>query len=240
MSQSVGFVVLEGGSEFTGEMASVDRRALTLCGGESAPIRIIPAAAAPDNNHVKAGGNGVRWFKALGASDVCSLGIVDPATADRPDLARKIETAKLIFILGGFPRHLAETLAGSRTWQAIVKALGTGAVLAGSSAGAMVLCEHYYDPVSGKNRKGLNLIPNAVVLPHHDTFGKTWVPQLAETLPGSVLIGIDEETAALNDGPAGEWTVYGKGAVTVHQPDGPAVFHPGQRFDLPIAVKDFI
>ena len=240
MNHAMGFVVLEGGNEFRGEMAAVDRHALMLCGGDSAPIRIIPAAAAPDNNHAKAGDKGVRWFKSLGAYDVRILGIIDPTSADRPELAEEIEAAKLIFILGGFPRHLAETLTGSRAWQAITKALRTGAILAGSSAGAMVLCEHYFDPVSGKIRKGLNLISNGVVLPHHDTFGKTWAPLLAENLPDSLLIGIDEETAVLNDGPGGEWTVYGKGAVTIYEPDGQAVFYPGQRFVLPIAVKHLL
>ncbi len=231
----MGLLVFEGGNEFRGAMAAVDRQALTFCGGESAPIRIVPAAAAPDGNHARAGGNGVRWFKSLGARDVRAVDIIDPVTANRPESAEEMATARLIFLLGGFPRHLAETLSGSLAWQAISNALITGAVLAGSSAGAMVLCEHYFDPSVGVIRKGLNLLPNAAVLPHHDSFGKNWAPMLSEKLPDAILIGIDEETGFLNDGPATEWTVCGKGAVTIYRPEGRAVFHSGQRCVLPMA-----
>ena len=49
-------------------------------------------------------------------------------------------------MLGGFTRYLAETLAGSRAWQAMRNAHRDGAVIGGSSAGAMVLCESYFDP----------------------------------------------------------------------------------------------
>jgi cyanophycinase len=76
------------------------------------------------------------------------------------------------------------------------------------------------------------------VLPHHDTFGKEWAARLARLLPGALLIGIDEETGLLNDGPRRLWTVYGKGAVTVYEPGGRTKFHHGQCFALPIAVKD--
>jgi cyanophycinase len=114
-------------------------------------------------------------------------------------------------------------------------AYNTGAVIGGSSAGAMVLCEHYFDQASGQVMPGLNLLPGYCVLPHHDTFGKSWVPRLTRLLPDACLLGIDEETGLLNDGPAGEWTVYGKGAVTVYSSSGQTVLIHGQRFVLPIA-----
>jgi cyanophycinase len=236
----MGFVLLEGGREFNAGMASVDERAMAACGGRAQPVRIIPAAAAPDKNHGRAGANGVGWFQSLGATDVRAVAIIDRASADRPDLAEEIENARLVFVLGGFTRYLAETLSESLAWQALVSAHRAGAVIAGSSAGAMVLCEHYFDPVSGKVLPGLNLLPGLCVLPHHDTFGKGWAPRLTRLLPGALLIGIDEETGLLNDGPEGQWTVYGKGAVTVYEQDSRAVFHHRQRFVLPVAVRDHL
>jgi cyanophycinase len=233
----MGFVLLEGGREFKAGMAAADERAMAVCGGQGQPVRIIPAAAAPDNNHTRAAANGVNWFQGLGAADVRAIDIIDRDSADRPDLAREIERARLVFVLGGFTRYLAETLSESLTWQAMVSAHRAGAVIAGSSAGAMVLCEHYFDPNSGNVLPGLNLLPKACVLPHHDTLGKDWAPQLTRLLPGALLIGIDEETGLLNDGPEGQWTVYGKGAVTVYEPDSLAVFQHGQRFVLPIEIK---
>ncbi len=232
----MGFVLLEGGREFSGAMRAADECALVLCGGASAPVRIVPAAAAPDANHLAAGQNGVRWFKRLGATDVRALGIIDPASAQRPDMSAELETARLIFLLGGFPGHLAGTFAGSRAWHAVLKALGAGAVLAGSSAGAMVLCAHYFDPAAATIRPGLNLIPGACVLPHHERFGKDWATTVRKILPWALLIGIDEQTGILNDGPDGRWSVLGKGAVTVYAPDGRAVYAAGQTVTLPLAV----
>ena len=58
----MGYILLEGGAEFGGEMESPDRRAIELAGGANAPVGIIPAAAAPANDHLNAGNNGVNWF----------------------------------------------------------------------------------------------------------------------------------------------------------------------------------
>lgn len=231
----MGFVLLEGGSEFTAGMAAADERAMAVGGGRAAPIRIVPAAAAPDDNHVRAGANGVGWFHSLGAADVRSIPIIDRASADRPELARELEAARIVFMLGGFTRYLAETLAGSRAWQAMTAAHRAGAVIAGSSAGAMVLCEHYFDQASGEVLPGLYLVPGSCVLPHHNRFGHRWQKKLAAILPDALLIGIDEETGMLNDAPGGRWTVYGKGAVTLYFRGTKTVLHHGHFFDLPRA-----
>jgi cyanophycinase len=168
----MGFVLLEGGGEFKAGMAAADERAITACGGRAQPIRIIPAAAAPDNNHAAAAANGVGWFQSRGAADVQAVDIIDRASADRPDLSKEIERARLVFMLGGFTRYLAETLAGSRAWQAMKNAHRAGAVIAGSSAGAMVLCEFYFDSASGNVLPGLNLLPGVCVLPHRTLSAK--------------------------------------------------------------------
>jgi cyanophycinase len=229
----MGFVLLEGGSEFTAGMAAADQRAMAVGGGCAVPIRIIPTAAAPDDNHVRAGANGVGWFHSLGAADVRSLPIIDRASADRPELAQELEAARMVFMLGGFTRYLAETLVGSRAWQAMAAAHRAGAVIAGSSAGAMVLCEHYFEQASGRVLPGLGLVPGCCVMPHHNRFGHRWRKELSEILPHAHLIGIDEETGLLNDGPGGRWMVYGKGAVTLYLEDTRAVMHHGHSFDLP-------
>lgn len=228
----MGYLLLAGGAEFGGQMSAPDLRAIELAGGFDAPIRIIPAAAAPDRNHKRAGANGVRWFESLGAKNVVSLDVIDPQSANDPALAASLRTSRLIYLLGGFPRHLAWTLAGSACWQAALDVYEEGGVIAGSSAGAMALCEHYYDPYEEKGLlRGLNLIPNACVLPHHNHFGKTWAGPLAELLPGSVLIGIDESTAMLGSG--GEWEVHGAGEVTVYRAGSAVRYGRGERFPIP-------
>lgn len=228
----MGFLLLEGGAEFGGRMSEPDLKAIQLAGGLDAPIAILPTAAAPDHNEEHAGRNGLRWFQSLGASRVDIVPVTDKSSADQPDYAARVRAAKLIYLLGGFPRHLGETLHDSRVWKSALAAYQDGAVIGGSSAGAMVLCEYYYDPYEDKLLSGLNLLPNCCVLPHHNNFGKRWATQLTQLLPQATLIGIDEQTGILND-EFGHWRVYGAGKVTLYRSGGKPEFHArGETFTL--------
>jgi cyanophycinase len=230
----MGFLLLEGGAEFGGRMSVPDLRAIELAGGGAVPIAILPTAAAPDHNNDRAGRNGLRWFRSLGASHIEVVPIIDKTTASDPALAARIRGARLIYMLGGFPGYLASTLLGSLVWQAALDAYADGAVVGGSSAGAMVLCQHLYDPEQGKTVLGLGLIPDACVLPHHNAFGKTWAPKLRLALTAATLIGIDEQTGVLNDA-AGLWTVYGAGQAAIYRTGSPRLYSPGETFELPRA-----
>src|SRR5215216_4802163 len=211
----MGYLLLEGGAEFGGRMRDPDLKAMDLAGGFEAPIRIIPTAAAPDNNHERAGNNGIRWFQSLGAKDVLSVPLTSRIRADDEQVAKSLRDAKLIYMLGGFTHYLGQTLKDSLAWAAALEAHQNGAVIAGSSAGAMVMCQFYYDPGAGRVHEGLNLLPNSLILPHHDTFGKSWAPQLLKKRPDVTLIGIDEQTGMINDGKDQGWNVYGRGVVTL-------------------------
>jgi cyanophycinase len=159
--------------------------------------------------------------------------VIDAKSANDSSLAASIRTSKLVYLLGGFPRFLGETLKDSLCWNAVLDVYQNGGVIGGSSAGAMVLCEFYYDPYEQKLLNGLNLISNACVLPHHNQFGKTWLNKLRTLLPKSILIGIDEETGMISRSASRQkdaddaklssathpidWQVYGKGEVTVYR-----------------------
>ena len=226
------YLLLEGGAEFGGRMHDPDLRAIELAGGFDAPIRIIPTAAAPDNNHQRAGNNGIRWFQGLGAKDVTSLPLVDKASANNAEVANSLREAKLIYLLGGFTHYLGQTLKNSLAWDAVMDAYRNGAVIAGSSAGAMVMCEFYYDPSSGKVVDGLNLVPNSLVLPHHNSFGKSWAPKLAKQIPTVTLLGIDEQTGMINDGENRTWNVYGAREVTLYRNGAVETYSAGNTFSL--------
>lgn len=228
-----GYILLEGGAEFGGLMSRPDLRAIEFAGGFDASISIIPTAAAPDNNHRRAGNNGVNWFRRLGAHNVEVLPLIDKTSANDSAIVSALRQSRLIYLLGGFTGYLGETLTGSASWQAMLDAYEAGAVIAGSSAGAMVLCQYYYDPGKRKTMEGLGLVPNTCVLPHHNTFGKNWAPQLSQLLPDVVLLGIDERTGMLDDGEAGRkagWHVYGQGSVAVYRNGVPAIYREGDSF----------
>ncbi len=227
-----GHLLLAGGAEFGGQMAAPDRKALAAAGGSEAPVVIIPAAAAPDHNAERAGQNGVRWFRSLGAEQVDALPLVDRASANDPAIADQLRHAQLIYLLGGFPAHLADSLRESLSWQALREAFHSGAVIAGSSAGAMVLGNHYYDPFQSVVKPGLGLIGQVCVIPHHATFGRQWTAILSEALPTSLLMGIDEETGALTPGTSGTWQVFGKGRVVLYTQDQITSFGRGDVFRI--------
>jgi cyanophycinase len=228
--KNMGYLLLEGGAEFGGRMRDPDLKAIELAGGFEAPIRIIPTAAAPDNNHQRAGNNGIRWFQSLGAKDVVSLPLIDKVSANDEGIAKSLREAKLIYMLGGFTGYLGETLKGSAAWRAALDAYHNDAVIAGSSAGAMVMCEFYYDPGRGQVVDGLNLLPNSIVLPHHNTFGKSWASRLLE-ISKATLVGIDEQTGMLDDG-AQAWTVYGRGSVTLYRNHKIEIYEAGKAFSV--------
>jgi cyanophycinase len=157
--------------------------------------------------------------------------LIDKSSANDGGIAQSLRQAKLVYLLGGFPHYLGQTLKETLAWQAVLDAYRNGAVIAGSSAGAMVICGYYYDPKTAQIHKGLGLLPNSLVLPHHDTFGKSWAPKLQKLLPAVTLIGIDEQTGMLNDG-AQSWTVSGRGAVTLYSDNTRSVIDTGNSFSL--------
>lgn len=228
----MGFILLAGGAEFNGQMAVADRRAIELAGGSDVPIRIVPAAAAPDNNHRRAGENGVNWFKYLGATNVSALPLIDNTSASDPAVVEALSHAGLIYLLGGFPGHLAQSLQGSRGWQAMMAAYQTGAVVAGSSAGAMVLCEYFYDPGSARVVPGLELIKGLCILPHHDTLGKNWAARMNKFLPNTTLLGIDEETGVICRVSEKLGQVHGQGKITLYHNGKIDTIGPEQEFNL--------
>jgi len=228
----MGYLLLEGGSEFGGRMRDPDLRALHLAGGFNAPLRILPTAAAPDRNHIRAGGNGVRWFTSLGARDVESVPLINKASANDEAVAKSLRASKLIYMLGGFTHYLGQTLKDSLAWKAALEAFQNSTVIAGSSAGAMVICEFYFDPHEGKIHEGLNLVKNSLVLPHHNTFGKGWASRLLKQIPKVTLIGIDEQTGMINDGEGGMWNVHGAGEVVLYREGRVERYKMGMSFSV--------
>lgn len=212
-----GHIAIAGGAEFGGRMSDLDRRTMELAGGDAAAIHIIPAAAAPDNNQSRAGARGIQWFKSLGAKRVYCREITDRPSADDLTETDAIEGADLIYLLGGFPGHLARSLRGSKSWQAAIRAYSSGAVVCGSSAGAMVLGDLFYDPTTSTMRTGLSILGPILVIPHHEKSGPSWAEKLQSMAPDAQLLGLDESTGIIDDAETGVWKVHGGGEAVVYK-----------------------
>jgi len=215
-----GPVALVGAGEFLPVMAEVDAELLAASGRARPRVAILPTASWPDGEAVfmRWAALGVEHFEGLGAEVEVVL-VRERPDAEDPGNAQAIGEADLVYMSGGKPDHLLETLADTAVWAAAVAAHDRGAVLAGCSAGAMVLCAQQarfrtppHLPLGF--RSGLGIVAGAAVLPHYDRFPETLAAvRVARAPRGTVILGIDEDTAAI--GRDGTWLVRGAGRVTV-------------------------
>ena len=221
-----GLIALVGGNEFRGDCEPMDRGLLARLGSRPKVI-IIPTAAAHENPDLAAE-NGVRYFQRLGAQAEPVM-IINAETARQPELVARLGNADLIYFTGGDPVYLLETIRDSPAWKASREMLQRGRMLAGSSAGAMILGGQMWAPGSGW-REGLGLVPSIAVIPHHASLASRWnaAHMHASLREGVILVGIDEATALV--GPP--WQVLGPGQVTVYRGKKPTIFKEGQNVPL--------
>ncbi len=229
-------IALVGSGEYLEACRDVDEHLLGRLGtGERAPrVVCLPTASSTEGERVwrRWAAQGVEWFTGLGA-DAASADVVDRASADDEAHAELVAGADLVYLSGGKPTHLYETLAGTRVWTAIESVLARGGVLAGCSAGAMIQGERIAGLRSpGNATPGFGLLPHTIVLPHFDEY-PSMVARVVQGLVGRGLtvVGVDGGTALVRhrpaDGGPDELAAVGRGSVTIWGPDGHAVFADG-------------
>ena len=156
-----GTLALVGGDEWT-EGCTFDASLLAASGGTD--VMVLPTAAAyqhPERVVLRA----AEWFEPLGAQ-VEGLMVVDRASAEDAGMAAKLAGARFIYLSGGSPLHLRAVLKKSAVFEALLRALADGAVVAGAGAGAMVLTDPMADPGGGALTLGLGPVDNMTVVPH--------------------------------------------------------------------------
>ena len=166
----------------------------------------IATAAAPEGERSIA-----RWHELgkeaaqrLDAQQVV-IDIRNRTDAVDPKIAQAIAGAGLIYLSGGNPNFLAQTLRETLAWKSILEQWRSGASIAGCSAGAMALCGYvpnFRHPKQG-GESGLGLVFNARVIPHFDRYSR-FIPDFALKpllTDGQQIIGIDENTALTSSGP---------------------------------------
>ncbi len=219
-----GPLALVGGREF-GDGCTFDADLLAASGGDT--VLVLPTAAAyehPDRVVATA----TSWFAGLGAR-VRGLRVLSRADACDPANAAVVREARFVYLSGGSPLHLRSVLKQSAVFQAMEETWREGAVLAGSSAGAMVLGDPMVDPRGGAFTIGLGLIEMLAVLPEASTWSHERLRRTISLTPeGVALLAIDERTAAVR-APDGTWTAQGVGGVEVHIGGSPATLEELSR-----------
>ena len=233
-----GPVALVGAGEFLPAMAGIDRELLAAIDRARPRVVILPTASAPDGEEV------FRRWAEMGAEHFASLGAeVEPVlirtAEDGWDAAalQAVGEADLIYLSGGKPAYLRQVLASSPLGAALRTANERGAIIAGCSAGAMVLTERQPEfrrgPLPWPLRwgTGLGLVPGVAVLPHYDAWPEPMSALMALQAPRHVtVLGIDEDTAAV--GREGVWQVHGRARVTVWRGRHRERFRRGEAFRL--------
>jgi cyanophycinase-like exopeptidase len=236
-----GSLALVGSGEYLPAMATFEKSLIDdgIKNGKRPIFVQIPTAAGKESP------DRLEYWKQLGQAqadrlDVASifLPIFTREDAHNPEFITLINDSALMYMSGGDPHYLAETLMDTPLWRAIEENWRTGASLAGCSAGAMVLSSHIpnFRLLKKAPTAGLNLLPEIRVIPHFNKFFK-WIPESAAKVllhvpDESILIGVDELTAIVKRSGDEQWTVVGEALVHVLKGMPDQQLHDGETISF--------
>lgn len=229
-------LALVGSGEYLPVMESVDRELLNRL-QETPRVVCLPTAAGQE------GPERIDYWSRLGVAHFTrleakaeALPVIDRASANDEVFARAVAGANLVYLSGGKPNYLYETLRESLVWKAILKVLAGGGLLAGCSAGAMILGEKFFGFPGLKN--GFNFLPRVTVIPHYDEI-PAYVIKSVRLLAGRDLtvVGIGCNTALVRSGE--HYEVLGSGEVVVWNRTGKTPFTCGlvPPLTLPLSTR---
>ena len=234
---SPGPIALVGSGEYLPIMQTIET---SLIAGRNPKYVQIPTAAAPE------GESSLYHWITLGKSQADRIGVEsvsviahDRNDAEDPRIAELVRGAGLIYLSGGNPTFLANTLRDTLLWREIESAWRDGAALAGCSAGAMALADHIPAlrlPTHTATR-GFGLLPHIRVLPHFDKmFARIpdFMTRFMKVPDGVSVVGIDEDTAIVG-GPV-EWEVQGRQSAWLFVDGHRKEFSAGQTLITPALV----
>jgi cyanophycinase len=215
-----GPLALVGGGEFT-EGCVFDRGLLDASGADE--VAVVAAAAAFENPG-RLVARAMSWFESLGVR------VLDVPVRTRGDgmvaeNVAAVRDAHFVYLPSGSPMHLRSVLKDSPLYDALLAMHDAGGVLAGSGAGADVLCDPMVDTRGGAFTVGLGLLPGLAVIPRANTWSHDKVRRTVELAPAGVaVVALPEATAIVRD--ASGWRTEGVGE--------PAVYVDGKLADFDV------
>jgi len=234
-----GALALVGSGEYLPQMDETDRLLLDTVGGPAAArVVVIPTASALELGMPERwNAMGVEHFRALGAQ-VSPVMLLTRDDAQDERVLADLRGADLYYFSGGNPEHVIETLHDTPAWQIIRAGYVAGAVLAGCSAGAMMLGGYTLSVravMRGQPPRwlpALGIAPRIVLMPHFDRMADFAGPELFRAILASApadatLVGVDEDTALIYMPSAAEsrWRVIGRQTVSVFDRKGGRVLY---------------
>lgn len=214
-----GPLALVGGDEWS-EGCGFDAELLAAVGADE--VLVLPTAAAYEHP-AKVVEAAEGWFAGLGAR-VRGLEVLGRADAEDPSRAEAVAAARFIYLADGSALHLRSVLKASRVWSALQAAWWSGAAVAGSGAGAMVLTDPMVDPRGGALTVGLGLVTKMAVISHFGQENAEKVHRsVALAAPDLAVVGVPARAALVRDA-GGGWRQAGVAPVQVFVAGRPAGF----------------
>lgn len=236
-----GSIALVGSGEFLPEMSDLENLLIQdgVRNGKVPRFIQIPTAAGKESPER------IKYWKELGRAQGERLGvevefleILSKQDAHDKELVPLIADSALIYLSGGDPHHLAESLIDTPVFDAIYQGWASGSSLAGCSAGAMAFSTQIPNFRFSKKSPtpGFNFLPKVRVIPHFDRFFR-WIPESAAKVlmsspDDTILIGIDELTALVKRSEDDFFTVEGAASVHILSGANPEILKSGERIKL--------
>jgi cyanophycinase len=219
-------LALVGSGEYLPPMEAVDRYLLSQLKAEAHVICLPTAAGTEGTERVNYWMElGKAHFSKLGAQ-VEALPVIDGFSANQAKYAECIRQANFIYLSGGKPDYLYRTLVNSLAWGAIMEVLKDGGVVAGCSAGAMIMGERI--PGFPHAKKAFGLVRNTVIMPHFDEIPKAMINTFRMLVKDDqILLGIEGNTALVGEND--DWQVVGSGGVVVWKQTEKRRFTDGEQ-----------
>jgi cyanophycinase len=204
-------------------------------GGVNAKIVIIPTASSIP---IEVGENYIQAFTKLGCTDVHVLDIKSREDSEKPESIALIKEANCIMFSGGNQSKITDNIGGTVIHNIMVDRyhIETGFVIAGTSAGAMVMAEEMIAGGSSKEAfikgavkmyMGLGLIPGLIIDTHfirRGRFGRQ--SEAVAKFPKLIGIGLAEDTGMIIKNGT-DCTVIGSGMSIVF--DGSQLIHNNEK-----------
>jgi cyanophycinase len=218
-------------------------RFISLAGGPTAPVVIIPTAGGAEDydQHY----SGARRFRERGIENVTVLHTKDRQVADSEEFVRPIRQARAVWLSGGRQWRLADSYLGTRTLRELEALLARGGVIGGSSAGATIQGSYLARGdtktntiMMGDHTVGFGFLSNTAIDQHLLKRNRQFdLIEIVNAHPKVLGIGLDEDTAIVVSGNSFE--VIGSTYVAIYdrqkklRKDGSFyLLAPGDRFDL--------
>jgi cyanophycinase len=212
-----GILALVGGGEWS-EGCTFDRELIDATG--TTEVAVLPTGSAFERPQLLIH-QAENWFGPLGIT-VRAVPVLNRRDAFDGDYAATLRAARFIYIAGASPMHLRSVLKDTPVFEAVLASWEAGGVLAGTNAGADVLCDPMVDSRGGAFTVGLGVVRQFAAIPRVDEWSHEKVRRTVELAPSGVsLVGIPRRTALLRD-PDGRWSHEGAGEVSVYVDGQPA------------------